>query len=520
MRKLLFLKEPAAFYEALIVVAVTLVAGFLRIYQLESIPPGLHGDEAIAGLEARRILDEGYIGPYVGSALGQAAGAFYWTALVLDIFGSSAFSVRLSMAILGALTVLVSYFLFRSMFNCRVAFIGAMLTAFSYWHLTFSRVGFPIISLPLAEVLCLLFLFRGLKRGNIAYFAAAGLFFGGSVYTYNVFPLFLLTVLLFLAFIVAKRGGGHRISPRPMLTFFLAAFITALPMLVFAIQNPGLYSPRFTQVLSSTKRDYLDLSSLSDNLLFVLDRLGYSVSLFLTSGQPDGVDGLGWAALLDPMTGILFIAGMLISFWKLKDERYFLVLAGIATGLLGIALLSMKGSGEYRRGITALPLIMLAAALGLEGAWGLIKQRFGVGVGYSFLALALLFVFVFNVNYYFRDWAEKEPTRWVYCHDLVQALNHVKRLDTRDARIYFFSDRWSYNYETRKFLLPDVPGEDRSERFGKFSIEKDAAHKRVVYLIMSPYNRFIPQVQEKYPGGEYEELKEGNRLIYAAYYVK
>ena len=50
--------------------AVFLVVGAVpRLVLLGDIPPGLHGDEAAFGLEARRILDEG-IGAWSGVALG------------------------------------------------------------------------------------------------------------------------------------------------------------------------------------------------------------------------------------------------------------------------------------------------------------------------------------------------------------------------------------------------------------------------------------------------------------------
>ena len=70
-------------WEILLVVLCTGVAAFLRVYRLAELPPGLHGDEALTGLDALRILDEGWIGPYVGSALGQPTGPLYFTAFLL-----------------------------------------------------------------------------------------------------------------------------------------------------------------------------------------------------------------------------------------------------------------------------------------------------------------------------------------------------------------------------------------------------------------------------------------------------
>lgn len=47
------------------ILAITALAAFLRLYKLTEIPPGIIGDEGLMGINARRILDEGWIGAYV-----------------------------------------------------------------------------------------------------------------------------------------------------------------------------------------------------------------------------------------------------------------------------------------------------------------------------------------------------------------------------------------------------------------------------------------------------------------------
>lgn len=42
--------------EVLLLAVVILVAAILRLYGLDQMPPGLHGDEALTGLDAQRIL--------------------------------------------------------------------------------------------------------------------------------------------------------------------------------------------------------------------------------------------------------------------------------------------------------------------------------------------------------------------------------------------------------------------------------------------------------------------------------
>ena len=70
-----------------------------------------------------------------------------------------------------------------------------------------------------------------------------------------------------------------------------------------------------------------------------------------------------------------------------------------------------------------------------------------------------------------------------------------------------------------EFLLPEVPGEDRSKQFGTFSLEKADNHQNVVYLLLPPYEKLIDQIREKYPGGIYKASGE-NGSVFSAYFLK
>ena len=63
-----------------ILVGLAALAASLRLTMLTEIPAGLHGDEAWTGIDAARILDEGWVGVYVTSALGQVSGPLYFAA--------------------------------------------------------------------------------------------------------------------------------------------------------------------------------------------------------------------------------------------------------------------------------------------------------------------------------------------------------------------------------------------------------------------------------------------------------
>ena len=167
-----------------ILVALAAVAGSVRLTMLTEIPAGLHGDEAWTGIDAARILEEGWIGPYVRSATGQPTGVLYLAAPFVQVFGETVFAIRALSAVLGIVTVLMAYLTFRVMFDRPTAAFAAVILAVSLWHLHFSRIAFTLISWPLMELVTLLFIFLGLKTKQWPYFGLAGVAFGAGVYTY------------------------------------------------------------------------------------------------------------------------------------------------------------------------------------------------------------------------------------------------------------------------------------------------------------------------------------------------
>jgi hypothetical protein len=73
-----------------LILAITGVALLLRLVNLTTLPTGLHGDEAIVGMEGQRILREGWIDPYSPSARGQPTAPFYLAAITVWIDGIAA----------------------------------------------------------------------------------------------------------------------------------------------------------------------------------------------------------------------------------------------------------------------------------------------------------------------------------------------------------------------------------------------------------------------------------------------
>ncbi|MBI2917939.1 MAG: glycosyltransferase family 39 protein [Chloroflexi bacterium] len=501
-----------------LVLGLVAIAAFLRIYRLEDLPPGLHGDEAHAGIFAQRILKEGWIGPYANYALGGPAGILYAMAPVVKLLGPTAFAVRLTTALLGTAAVALIFLLARQMFGQRAGLIAAALLAFSYWHIHFSRIAHPVVSLPLMEIAALYFLFLGLRSARWWAFPVGGVFLGLGLYTYHPFPLFLATVVLLMLFVLIREKQRWRYHLPRFALFFGMSLLVVAPFLnmLFSDGLPSRY--RTTSVLRDPQ--FQQAEGPVDKASVLLHKAGRTGKSFFTAGKMDGVDGLGQKGLLDPITGALFVGGVALALWRVRDERYLVLPLGTGVGLLA-GILSSSMEGQYRRIIVSLPFVVLAAAAFADYLviqWEQLLPRLKKVAPGLVLAASLAGVAYLNVNYYFRVFAPSPSLRWIFVEDLVLASRYLKGLDP-DTYVYFYSGRWSWNYETRRFLLPDMKGQDRSRDFATLTLERDRDGP-VAYLLLPPYHELLPQIESRYPGGTVQETRNGTGgVAFQAYYL-
>ena len=513
---------PGIWGEIWCVAALTLLAGLMRLLHLDAVPPGLHGDEALTGLDALRILRDGWIGPYVPSALGQPAGPLYWTALIFNIAGVSVSALRLSMALLGVATIPASYMAYRTMFNRRVACWGIVLLTGSYWHIFYSRTGFMLISHPLAEMACLFCLFAGLRSRRGVFFALGGVSLGAVIYSYNTFFLFVCAIGVFMLLLIKDSQMSDvpqfHLSFTHFISFWGAFLLTALPMILFAASTPKIFSGHFRINNIFHDAAYLRLQTPASKLLFLGERFYHAWQVLFSPRGIDAVDGYGAQAILNPIMGGLLVAGVALLLFKLRDRRHQLLLIMLMTGAIAVTF-SIPWHGQYRRWVGAIQALFAIQAIALDYIMAVFKKRRWRAIAGTALFLLVGWGAARDVNAYFTVTPSQAFIRWVYCTDLVQALRYVKEAGLTQQHIYFLAARWPFDYETRRFLLPEAFGENRSQEYGRLDLHLNPNEASGLFLIFSPYEYVIPELQAMYPDGTLYERREHGQFVFAAYQV-
>ncbi len=201
-----------------LLLGVIILATFLRLWHLGSVPPHLAPDEAALGYNAYSILktgrDEyGTFLPLVFKSFGDFKPGLYIYAAVpsILILGLNEFATRLPSVVAGIVAVFLVYLIVKEVWKKeRLALFSAFILAVNPWHIYFSRGAWEVnlsLTLTLAGIY---FFFKSIK-GKQKYIVFSSIFFALTFLAYQGAKLstgvviFILAILYFRDVLRIKR---------------------------------------------------------------------------------------------------------------------------------------------------------------------------------------------------------------------------------------------------------------------------------------------------------------------------
>lgn len=218
-----------------------LIAVFLRVYRLESLPDVLHIDEAGLGYNAWCLAHYGTdrylnVRPFYPQNFygGQSPLYTYLLALLIRTVGQG----NLSLTLLKIPAVLASLLLFfvgtksiRLVFDDQKwSIAAAFLLAVCPYYIMSARFALDCNLMLCCSAVALLFLIRFTQTKTLRNLILSGVFFGITMYSYALsyflIPIFLICISLYLLY-------TKEISFRRVLLWAACVCITALPVILF-----------------------------------------------------------------------------------------------------------------------------------------------------------------------------------------------------------------------------------------------------------------------------------------------
>ena len=235
-------KGPAGARVLIPALLIILAGAFLRFYALGGIPYGLNQDEASIGYDAWTLATSGidrngYSWPVYPITWGSGGGSplmVYLAVLTTKLFGATVFSLRLTPAIAGVLTLVLFFFVVRMLLGDAAALAGTAFLAVCPWHIILSRWALDSNTLPFWLVLAILLFLKGERSGRTGTFLLSAAVFAVCLYAYGSATV---TVPLFLLLICIYSIRHRRLTVKQMLLSMVIFLIVFAPLLVFYIVN-------------------------------------------------------------------------------------------------------------------------------------------------------------------------------------------------------------------------------------------------------------------------------------------
>jgi 4-amino-4-deoxy-L-arabinose transferase-like glycosyltransferase len=551
---------PPLWLEVVAVVLIVLAAAIPAIVNNGSLPPGLHGDEAESGIEARNI-NAGKYNTLIGVGwYDQPLPSFLVQAIGLRLFGNDVSGLRTTSAIVSLASLPFLYLLARRLFGVRVALLATVLMAFAHWFIAYAHVGINYNQTLILELIAVWTFLEGWQTRRWYWWVVCGVVSGAGLYLYFASRLVPILLGVYAAYLVASRWVNAS-EPNPPKRFpfpqaILAGIIALLifaPMGSFFLDHAKEFNSRaaFVFLFSNTQfntaeeklKIYTGTTDVPTALIIQIYRYATNYNV---GGDRSGQYGNS-LPLIDYYTAVFFVLGLGYAIYRWADPRFALLLIWLVLTLVIGGVLTIE-SPFTPRIIGAMPVPFILAAVALDRLWAALDRRLRapalaatnalfvkdkVGLRenlrvrlesvahYSVPAAITLFLCAaayFNYWSYFEHymnsidgWAQREPATAIARY--AAALRPDRTLYVLSAPELFV---W---HGTIRFLAPNLWGYDLTEPSTDLPI-RDVNTQSASFVMLPNYLKYLDQLRKLYPHGRYLEFRRANGdLWYTIYEV-
>lgn len=437
--------------KTLILIAILVLAGILRLWNLGGIPPHLTPDEASLGYNAYSILktakDEyGTFLPIIFKSFGDFKPGLYvyLTVSFVAALGLNEWAVRLPSALAGIISVGLVYLIVRLLFTNRrsLPLISAFVMAITPWNIYFSRGAWEV-NVSLTLTLAGIYFFLKFLR-NSSFIIHSSLFFASTLLAYQGAKLSTGIVLAILAILYWKEI--FRFDRKILTASILVGLLVSTPIIlslfqgkagrlevfsVFSYPRPKEYLEKFLTLGNEKKGDLNYYLFHSETLNFIRGVMGrwfnhYSTRFLFFEGDwqnPRHTAPHQGVLLLSDF--VLLIAGFvaLIKYGVKKESLLiwlWLVLSTMPSAL------SRDQVHAVRALNMTVPLVVILA-LGLNSILDWIKDR-KYRICYYFLLSTFSVVgFVYFLDAYFVHVPKHDSIYWEYGYkQIVETVTNIQ----------------------------------------------------------------------------------------------
>ena len=522
-------KETFSKIEKIALITLIIVSAVIRGVGIGRIPANLGGDEGTQLLLGADLVSKPFGNPFATGWFSVPTMSFAIYGLVMRLWGTTMAGGRMLSVIIGTLTILLTFLLGRSLGGRRFGWVSAFFMAFSAYHIHYSRLASNQIFDPFIGT-CVFWLIQkavdkqttGKSESSVYAWGMAGVVAGFGWYAYfgARWVTFLLGLVIILRWVFHRNF--IRQHAKGILMFVLAWIIITLPLLGWYYEHPSSLTERFraVSVFASgwLSREIIITGKTAVRLM--LEQFWKAVTAFHLTTDPTF-----WyypeRPLVDFVTGLFMLVGMVVCFWNLKWPSKSLILLWFWSTLI-MAWVMTENPPSSQRGLLLLPAVTFLTAWGVETFWSIINFR---KKRYRFvLVLLILFSAVLNLTFYFGQYTPRRsygnPTAEIATRVAQYTLANPMPVcaDFKgthcDGMIYFLGPpRLYWEFGSMAFMLRDFPGVDVMSREIPNDINIPAR-----FILIDGRIGEIGRLMQAYPDGEIKHIVNNKSQTIALIY--
>lgn len=467
-----------------LILAIIVLASFLRLYQLTSVPPSLYWEEVAVGYDAYSLLQtgkdhHGAAWPIVAiKSFGdwKPTGYFYALLPSLALFGLTDFAVRLPNALAGIFTV-IGIAVLSKKFGLSPIW-SLFVAALSPWALQFSRSMWEANFATTLLVWGIIFAIKTQKvtihksKVWLLYAVLSGLLFAMAGYTYHA-ARFIAPVLCFssviFCYLTHAANKRSKVSLGIILAtcavLFLPLFIKASdPELTHRLQETSIFSDASIVEKSNELREYHNFSLVSrimyHRYVFFAQKImenalsHFSFSYLFLTGDENIRHSTKVVGLLYLFECVFLFVGVTTVWQKNKKVSIFL-LTWLFITLVPAAI--TRAVPHALRTVPALPVFILYTTAGITTVISFAKSKKTSTIAITVI-LCMYFISAYSyLRYYYLVYPLQSATEWQFGYkemvSKVVALEeqysntpvYITRSEGRPAMYYWFYTKTSPN---------------------------------------------------------------------------
>lgn len=500
-------------------VSIIFVAIFFRFYKLNSLPPGLHPDEAANGLDIFRIIENKDYRIIYNTNGPREALFFYIQAIFVYAMGNSILALRMAPALLGVISVIAIFFATKEWSNRRTALITSFLFAISPWIVIIQRDGFRASTVPLFLALVMLFAAKAYKKDKLISYIFAAIFLGLGFYTYTAFSMIIVGLVAGLLYMLIFRRDWIRSHWKKLLLSFAVFGLVMSPLIYTTVKDPGGSTARAGGTSFLNK----DLNKGQPVQTF-LSGLTKSLLQYNYAGDLNSRHNLPGQPLLNMFVGIMLVLGIVIALFNFKRPRYAMLIILFGAMLLP-EVLTAEGLPHALRAIgTAVPVFILAG-MGINYLLYIWYKTFPVNklarvTGLGVILLLLGLSLIQSYRQYFVAWAQDSKTYEAYNEGSVAIANYLINNPRGDRKTFIVMG--GYEANTIQYLTHQKISYQLLDNKELRDLPINNEKKLIIIPEGSENKSQIQDLKAKYPDAKSFEIRSSfsDKLLFTVFEVK